>query len=185
MKPNYQRLLDQKSYYTAIGPGFFSTKTWGILKLNFFLWLFFDEVYFLTKPQAHFLQKQSRSVEADADEWRLVWWKSDPHLGSWGILLLMKSWEFKVPPQCQLPQEISPQFWPYQGKPMVNSPLIRLALGGGYLKFPWWRSPGYVYKDLSSRTQDNVFLELLNWITFELSIRFFEKYEECSRFSER
>ena len=51
--------------------------------------------------------------------------------GLLGILLLMKSWEFKVPPQCQLPQEISPQFWPYQGKPMVNSPLIRLALGGG------------------------------------------------------
>ena len=27
MKPKYQRLLDQKSYYTEIGPGFFSTKT--------------------------------------------------------------------------------------------------------------------------------------------------------------
>ena len=53
------------------------------------------------------------------------------------------SWELRYPPQGQPPPRNKALIRPYQGKPMVNSPLIRPAIswGGwhwGGPKFPWY-----------------------------------------------
>ena len=64
------------------------------------------------------------------------WWLADENLSCWGSVAFqgLCSWLFNQPPLTYPPPEIRVEIRPYEGKPMVNKPLISPYFCWGYVR---------------------------------------------------